>query len=70
MSTYVNDPMILSQLFHLNSEPWLNEAAYRSAPFVQEFLNLLFELLVQLTAGFGRFDHWLQSWSMKLMWRW
>lgn len=37
MSTYVHDPMVLSQLFHLNSEPWLNEAAYRGAPYVQEF---------------------------------
>jgi SagB-type dehydrogenase family enzyme len=37
MSTPVHDPTALSQLFHLNSEPWLNEAAYRGVPFAQEF---------------------------------
>jgi hypothetical protein len=37
---------------------------------MQEVLDLLLQFLVQLAAGFGRFDHWLQNWSMKLMWRW
>jgi SagB-type dehydrogenase family enzyme len=37
MSIPVDDPTALSRLFHLNSEPWLNEKAYRGAPFVQEF---------------------------------
>jgi SagB-type dehydrogenase family enzyme len=32
-----DDPTSLSRLFHLNSEPWLNEQAYRGAPFHQEF---------------------------------
>lgn len=29
--------MQLSRLFHLNSEPWLNEQAYRGAPYAQEY---------------------------------
>ena len=33
----VDDATSLSQLFHLNSEPWLNEAAYRSTPYHHEF---------------------------------
>lgn len=33
----VDDPTSLSRLFHLNSEPWLNEQAYRGAPYAQEF---------------------------------
>jgi SagB-type dehydrogenase family enzyme len=33
----LDDPTSLSLLFHLNSEPWLNDAAYRSAPGPQEF---------------------------------
>lgn len=37
MNLPVDDPTALSQLFHLNSEPWLNEKAYRGAPYVQEF---------------------------------
>lgn len=37
----VDDPMQLSRLFHLNSEPWLNEQAYRGAPFAQEFKDHL-----------------------------
>lgn len=36
MSLPVDDPTTLSRLFHLNSEPWLNEQAYRGAPYVQE----------------------------------
>ncbi len=36
MSIPVDDPTSLSRLFHLNSEPWLNEEAYRAAPYVQE----------------------------------
>jgi SagB-type dehydrogenase family enzyme len=36
MSIPVDDPFALSRLFHLNSEPWLNETAYR-APYLQEF---------------------------------
>ena len=31
------DPMALSGLFHLNSEPWLNDEAYESAGAAQEF---------------------------------
>ena len=31
------DPTALSLLFHLNSEPWLDEEAYRGSPYVQEF---------------------------------
>ena len=27
----LDDPMSLSLLFHLNSEPWLNDEAYRDA---------------------------------------
>ena len=34
------DPTTLSELFHLNSEPWLNEDAYRAAPYHQEFKQL------------------------------
>jgi len=37
MSIPVDDPTSLSRLFHLNSEPWLNEAAYRAGPYVQAF---------------------------------
>jgi SagB-type dehydrogenase family enzyme len=33
----VKDPTGLSLLFHLNSEPWLDEEAYRGSPYVQEF---------------------------------
>ena len=33
----VDDATSLSRLFHLNSEPWLNETAYRGAPFQQAF---------------------------------
>jgi SagB-type dehydrogenase family enzyme len=33
----IDDPTALSRLFHLNSEPWLNETAYRGAGYVQEF---------------------------------
>jgi SagB-type dehydrogenase family enzyme len=33
----VDDPTYLSRLFHLNSEPWLNENAYRGSPYQQEF---------------------------------
>ena len=33
----VDDPQYLSLLFHLNSEPWLNEDAYRSAGYQHEF---------------------------------
>jgi SagB-type dehydrogenase family enzyme len=32
-----DDPTSLSALFHLNSEPWLNEEAYRAAQYIQEF---------------------------------
>src|SRR5215831_12375103 len=32
----LDDPMSLSLLFHLNSEPWLNDGAYRSAVGPQE----------------------------------
>lgn len=32
-----DDGTTLSRLFHLNSEPWLNEKAYRGEPYVQEF---------------------------------
>ncbi len=32
----VEDPTALSRLYHLNSEPWLNESAYRGAPYLQE----------------------------------
>jgi SagB-type dehydrogenase family enzyme len=31
------DPTSLSALFHLNSEPWLNDEAYQSAAAAQEF---------------------------------
>ncbi|WP_104491084.1 SagB/ThcOx family dehydrogenase [Paracoccus denitrificans] len=37
MSIPVHDPTALSRLFHLNSEPWLNEAAYRAGPYLQDF---------------------------------
>lgn len=33
----VDDATALSRLFHLNSEPWLNETAYREAGYRQEF---------------------------------
>ena len=33
----LDDPLSLSLLFHLNSEPWLNDGAYRSAIGPQEF---------------------------------
>jgi SagB-type dehydrogenase family enzyme len=33
----LDDPTALSLLFHLNSEPWLNDDAYRTAPGPQEF---------------------------------
>ncbi len=36
MSIPVDDPTALSRAFHLNPEPWLNENAYRGAPYVQE----------------------------------
>ncbi|MCF3974291.1 SagB/ThcOx family dehydrogenase [Paracoccus salsus] len=32
-----DDPFSLSRLFHLNSEPWLNEDAYRAGPYLQSF---------------------------------
>ena len=35
----VDDPFTLSRLFHLNSEPWLNEQAYREAPFLHEYMD-------------------------------
>lgn len=35
----VDDPLSLSRLFHLNSEPWLNEQAYREAPFLHEYMD-------------------------------
>jgi SagB-type dehydrogenase family enzyme len=34
------DATTLSLLFHLNSEPWLNEAAYRATPYYQEFKEI------------------------------
>jgi SagB-type dehydrogenase family enzyme len=33
----LEDPTTLSMLFHLNSEPWLNDEAYRSGAAAQEF---------------------------------
>jgi SagB-type dehydrogenase family enzyme len=33
----IDDPTALSRLFHVNSEPWLNETAYRGSGYVQEF---------------------------------
>ena len=33
----IDDPTALSRLFHLNSEPWLNETAYRGSPYLHEF---------------------------------
>ena len=33
----LEDPTSLSLLFHLNSEPWLNDDAYQTAPGPQEF---------------------------------
>lgn len=33
----LDDPTTLSRLFHLNSEPWLNDEAYRGAAANQEF---------------------------------
>ena len=36
----VDDPQYLSLLFHLNSEPWLNEDAYRSAGYQHEFKQI------------------------------
>ena len=35
----VDDPLSLSRLYHLNSEPWLNEQAYREAPFLHEYMD-------------------------------
>lgn len=35
-----DDPTRLSLLFHLNSEPWLNDAAYRDALYDQRFPDL------------------------------
>jgi SagB-type dehydrogenase family enzyme len=35
----VDDPLSLSRLFHLNSEPWLNEQAYRETPFLHEYMD-------------------------------
>lgn len=37
MSLPTHDPTALSRLFHLNSEPWLNEQAYRAGPYLQHF---------------------------------
>ncbi|RJL16506.1 SagB/ThcOx family dehydrogenase [Paracoccus siganidrum] len=37
MSIPADDPTALSRLFHLNSEPWMNEAAYRAGPYLQQF---------------------------------
>lgn len=34
-----DDPTALSRLFHLNSEPWANEAADPNAPFLQKTKN-------------------------------
>jgi len=36
MCSNVNDPTGLSQLFHLNSEPWIDENQHPNAPFSQE----------------------------------
>ncbi|SFR52884.1 SagB-type dehydrogenase domain-containing protein [Yoonia tamlensis] len=36
MRNNVNDPYGLSQLFHLNSEPWIDENQMPNAPFSQE----------------------------------
>jgi SagB-type dehydrogenase family enzyme len=33
----LNDPTTLSMLLHLNSEPWLNNEAYRNAIYLPEF---------------------------------
>ena len=33
----LDDPTTLSMLFHLNSEPWLNNEAYRNAIYLPEF---------------------------------
>jgi SagB-type dehydrogenase family enzyme len=35
----VDDPVSLSRLYHLNSEPWLNEQAYRQTPFLHEYMD-------------------------------
>jgi SagB-type dehydrogenase family enzyme len=35
----IDDAETLSRIFHLNSEPWLNEEAYRGNPFHQEYKN-------------------------------
>jgi len=35
----VDDPTSLSRLFHANSEPWLDERAYRGSPYHQEFTS-------------------------------
>ena len=35
MSPKTDDPVSLSQLFHLNSEPWVNDSGQPPAPFVQ-----------------------------------
>lgn len=37
MTLPVDDATSLSRLYHLNSEPWLNERAYRGQPYHQEF---------------------------------
>jgi SagB-type dehydrogenase family enzyme len=42
------DPTTLSLLFHLNSEPWLNDEAYRSAAYHQEFKDVASEGRVAL----------------------
>jgi SagB-type dehydrogenase family enzyme len=36
----LKDPTTLSMLFHLNSEPWLNNEAYRNAVYIPEFKDL------------------------------
>jgi SagB-type dehydrogenase family enzyme len=36
----LDDPTTLSMLFHLNSEPWLNDEAYRGAVYHQEFKQM------------------------------
>ena len=35
-----DDPQQLSLLFHLNSEPWLNEDAYRAGSYHHEFKQI------------------------------
>jgi SagB-type dehydrogenase family enzyme len=36
----LDDPTSLSMLFHLNSEPWLNDEAYRGAAYHQDFKQM------------------------------